>query len=114
MRLLLAITAALLISACAGTPRQPTPEEKAAADAIDKSGINPRRAKGPYRVVLVEGEKKYCRKELATGSHVNFRTICLSEQEYLTMQEEARKTVDEIQGAGSRQPSSIPDGLYKP
>lgn len=80
MRLLI-VAAALCVAACAGQPPQ-------------KQGLVPERIKGPYKVVM-RGEKKlYCTKELATGSHVNYRTICLTPEEYADIEAKSREWKD--------------------
>jgi hypothetical protein len=91
------LLAVLAMVGCAGAPpRQPTAQEKAEVDRIKNLKVAPERTKGPYRIVMKGGEKKYCTKELATGSHVNFRTICLTETEYLAMQDKAQQQMDDM------------------
>jgi hypothetical protein len=95
----LMLLAVLAMVGCAGEPpRQPNAAEKAEVERIKNAKVAPERAKGPYRVLVKGGEKHYCRKEKATGSHVNFRTICLTEKDYLAMQDQAQSQMDEIRG----------------
>lgn len=96
----LMLLAVLAMVGCAGTPpRQPNEAEKAEVERIKNAKVVPERTKGPYRVLMMNGEKHYCQKEKATGSHVNFRTICLTEKEYQIMQDKAQEQVNEIRSA---------------
>ena len=100
MRHLILIAVLCCAAGCAGTPTN-TPadgtataasqaaKEKAAQDT-KVAKLIPERIKGPFKVIM-RGEKKlYCTKELATGSHVNFRTICLTPEEYADLEARAR------------------------
>ena len=89
------ITAVVLcVAGCAGQPTQ-------------KQGMIPERTKGPYKVVM-RGEKKlYCTKELSTGSHVNYRTICLTPEEYAEIERKSREWVD-VMNSGVNPPSGPP------
>jgi len=96
--MLLAVLAPLVVLAgCAGAPqRQPNAAEKAEVERIANMKSPPERAKGAYRVVMKGGQKHYCQKEVATGSHVNYRTICLTEQDYLAMQDKAQEQMNDM------------------
>jgi hypothetical protein len=103
MRILI-LTAALCIAGCAGQPPTKLAAAGPAADAAaapakpQKSKVVPERVKGPYKVVM-RGEKKlYCTKEVATGSHVNYRTICLTPEEYADLEASSREWKDGMQG----------------
>jgi hypothetical protein len=85
----LIFVAVLCAAGCAGQPRTVAPAiadtaapSGEAAKPVAKRKMVPERVKGAYRMVEKNGEKRYCRKELATGSHVNYRTICLTTEEY--------------------------------
>jgi hypothetical protein len=106
----LMLLAVLAMVGCAGTPpRQPNEAEKAEVERIKNAKVVPERTKGPYRVLIKNGEKHYCQKELSTGSHVNYRTICLTEKDYLAMQEKARDQMDELRSAPVPSFSGAPD-----
>ena len=101
----LMMLAVLAVVGCAGAPpREPNAAEKAEVERIANLKSPPERAKGAYRVVMKDGEKHYCQKEVATGSHVNYRTICLTEKDYITMQDKAQQQMDEMR----RMPSPDP------
>jgi len=106
MRMLI-VTALVCVAGCAGQPPA-QPSDTAATTASATSGqarsqpkkekkIIPERIKGPYKVVMRGDEKLYCTKELATGSHVNHRTICLTPEEYLAIEQGAKDWKDSMQ-----------------
>jgi hypothetical protein len=104
MRILLAI-ATLCIAGCAGQPPTRVASAEPIADAAGAAAARPakkkvvaERIKGPYKVVMRGDEKLYCTKELATGSHVNYRTICLTPEEYADLEASARQWKDGMQG----------------
>ena len=93
MRYLVLVAACCTVVGCAGKPPQRTAEESEKTIAA----LVPERVKGPFKVVMRGDEKLYCTKELATGSHVNFRTICLTNEEYDDLEARARSLRDGIQ-----------------
>jgi len=97
MRFLILI-AALCAAGCAGQPAaKPVAAEATGSAATAKPAqakIIPERIKGAYKVVMRGDKKLYCSKEKATGSHVNFRTVCLTPEEYLAREEGAREWKD--------------------
>ena len=94
MRMLI-VAAVLCVAGCAGQPPA-------------KQGLIPERTKGPYKVVMRGDKKVYCTKELATGSHVNYRTICLTPEEYAEIERQSREWKD-VMNSGIN-PSSGPGG----
>jgi hypothetical protein len=96
MRLLTFAAAVLCVAGCAGQP------------PAAKQAMAPERIKGPYKVVMRGDKKLYCSKELATGSHVNYRTICLTPEEYAEIERQSREWKD-VMNSGIN-PSSGPGG----
>lgn len=98
MRLMVSVVVACL-AGCAGTPStspasfnatSQVADADAGADAASSPKIIPERIKGAYKVIEHDGVRKYCTRELATGSRVNYRTICLSQAEYDKLETESR------------------------
>ena len=116
MRILILLVA-LAAAGCATDPTSTTAKDVEPAKAASakpapaaKSKVVPERIKGAYRVLIKDGEKRYCRKELATGSHVNFRTICLTEAEYQDMQDRDQQALRDAT-RGPTNPGSVPMGM---
>src|SRR5512138_2238690 len=88
MRLLLAITITVIVTACTAPP----PPRKAAPppESIKVSEVNPDLLKKGYKVVKRDGKIGYCRAEQITGSQFK-KTICLSEDQ---IREQARRTTE--------------------
>jgi hypothetical protein len=100
------LIAALCIAGCAGQPPTKTAAAESAKPAADAAGaaakpqkkkVIPERVQGPYKVVMRGDKKLYCTKEVATGSHVNYRTICLTPEEYADLEASSREWKDEMQ-----------------
>lgn len=49
-----------------------------------------------YTVTNEEGQKLYCRRDLITGSRVQFRTVCLTEREFAELQQRTRQNVQSM------------------
>jgi hypothetical protein len=120
MRYLVLIATLGIIAGCASKPTAPAAgaAEGTTAAATDtakpaakpaKPAFIPERIKGPYKVVMKGDQKLYCTKELATGSKVNFRTICMTPEEYAAIEQNAREWRD-IMGSAPNYPSA-PRGL---
>jgi len=67
---------------------------------LDKSNMAEAQAAG-YKIVDKNGTKLYCRKELETGSHVRYRTSCLTQEEWAELAQTSR---DNVQGMARRIP----------
>ena len=98
MRFPTLIAAAMCAAGCAGQPAakpvSAEPTGGAAAARPAQAKVIPERIKGAYKVVMRGDKKLYCSKEKATGSHVNFRTVCLTPEEYLAIEQDARSWKD--------------------
>ena len=109
MRMLIGCVLAALTIGCASTESaRPTPpvaksaavqpemkpvtQEETRQVKLDKSNIAEAQAAG-YKIVDKEGKRLLCRKELQTGSHVQYKTSCLTEQEWFVLEQSSRETV---------------------
>jgi hypothetical protein len=99
MRLLI-VAAVLCVAGCAGQPAA-------------KQGVIPERSKGPYKVVMRGDKKLYCTRELSTGSHVNYRTICLTPEEYAEMERRSKEMVDAL-SSGPKPPGGPSTSITGP
>lgn len=112
---LLAGTLLVVLAGCAGTapkketaaaapaaPAAPAATQQANANGatesrvkLDASNIAEAQAAG-YKIVTKNGEKLYCRKDFATGSHLSTKTTCLTEAERQKEYEAARTAMDDM------------------
>ena len=91
-RLVLVFLMAATLAACATKPAaSPVTRDV----PLDASNIAEAQAAG-YKIVNENGKQLYCRKELETGSHVRYRTSCLTEAEWKQMAESGRATVQDM------------------
>jgi len=95
MRLIQQVAVSVLALVCisceSAPPAKPVPRQV----QLDASNIAEAQVAG-YKVIDDHGNKLYCRKELETGSHVRFRTSCLTAQEWLELSERSRQSVQEM------------------
>lgn len=75
-----------------GCASKPAEEPVSRRVKVDASNVAEAQAAG-YRIVNQGGRTLYCRKELATGSHMKYRTSCLTAAEWTQMQESTRSFV---------------------
>lgn len=118
MRLLVLFTV-LCATGCAsqpsGTPASTvSPASNAATPAeagrpAKTTKLIPERIKGPYKVVEKDGKRLYCTRERTTGSHVNFRNICLTPEEYADIEAKSREWKDAL-SSGPIPPNGISGG----
>jgi hypothetical protein len=87
-----ALAASVLLVGCASQPAEPPATRQV---KVDGSNVAEAQAAG-YKIVNEKGKTLYCRKELQTGSHVRYRTSCLTEQEWKQMAESARASVQDM------------------
>jgi hypothetical protein len=52
-----------------------------------------------YTQVMVDGQQRYCRDDLATGSHTARIPVCLTKAQLLAEQARAQQFIEEIQRA---------------
>jgi len=67
-----------VVAGCAATPAPNPPETHRVK--IDASNIVAVQYAG-YKLVTKDGEPLYCRTDTVTGSHIQTRTVCLTERE---------------------------------
>src|SRR5262245_20743130 len=83
------VLAACVLAACDSKP----PVTKQVP--VDASNVAEAQAAG-YKIVNQNGKTLYCRKEQETGSHVRFRTSCLTQEEWKQAAESGRATVQDM------------------
>jgi len=87
------VLAACVLAACASKPAAEPPTTKQVK--VDGSNVAEAQAAG-YKIVNENGKTLFCRKELETGSHVRYRTSCLTEAEWKQMAESAKASVQDM------------------
>jgi hypothetical protein len=71
----------VLLGGCAGQPQAAsTPPAQPHKVKVDASNVVAVQHAG-YKLVDKNGQQLYCRTEVVTGSRINSRTTCLTEQE---------------------------------
>jgi hypothetical protein len=101
MRLSLWTLVPLLAATGCATTQSPSPPPAAHQVPVDaKNVVDVQRA--GYKVVNRDGEKLYCRRELATGSHLNYQTTCLTEQQLTEQNGDAQQQMERIQQQSSQ------------
>jgi hypothetical protein len=83
------VLAACLLVGCASKP----PVTKQVP--VNASNVAEAQAAG-YKIVNENGKVLNCRKEQQTGSHVRFRTSCLTQEEWKQAAESGRATVQDM------------------
>jgi hypothetical protein len=100
--------AAIALAGCAGTKTQQPPVEH--QEKLDATNIVEAQKAG-YKLVDENGNKRYCRRELNTGSHVRYTTTCLTEDEMVAMLEASRQSVETMRRTQPpKQERAIPFG----
>lgn len=97
--------AAVLLSACAGTPPA-TPASPADAQAVatdsgatgaSAAAISRRSRIDDYRLVTRGGKELYCKTNVTTGTRVNAKETCYTEAELDKMRDEAQDYLRDVQ-----------------
>ncbi len=86
------LAASVLLGCAAQKPAAPPVTKQVKVDA---SNVAEAQAAG-YKIVNEHGTTLYCSKELQTGSHVRYRTQCLTEKEWEQARESARASVQDM------------------
>lgn len=63
-----------------------------------------------YRIVDKNGETVYCHDSVATGSHLNKRTICLTEKQWETVSTNSARAMERMQNTRNGCPGRAPCG----
>jgi hypothetical protein len=87
------VLAASVLLGCASPKSAEPPVTKQVK--IDATNIADAQAAG-YKVVDEGGKTLLCRKELLTGSHVRYKTSCLTEQEWEQLRDSQRDSVQNM------------------
>jgi hypothetical protein len=85
------VLAASLLMGCASKPTEPVTRQV----KVDSSNVAEAQAAG-YKIVNENGKTLYCRKDQVTGSHVRYRTSCLTQEEWKQAAESARASVQDM------------------
>jgi hypothetical protein len=91
-RSFLAFIVAATLAACAA---HPAAEQVTREVPLDASNIAEAQAAG-YKIVNEKGKTLLCRKEPKTGSHVQFRTTCMTPEEWSQLARDNRANVDRM------------------
>lgn len=86
---------AALVVGCTSSKQSKSEPPVAKQVKIDSTNIAEAQAAG-YKIIDENGKKLYCRKELQTGSHVRYKTSCLTETEWAQLAETQRESVQNI------------------
>ncbi len=88
------VLAVSILVGCASAP-QPTAPPVTKQVKIDGTNVAEAQAAG-YKVVNEKGKTLLCRKEPVTGSHVRFKTSCLTAQEWEQLSKDNRESVQNM------------------
>ncbi len=112
------LAGAATLVACA-TPA-PAPERLAPAAAVAPNVIAPPTAAtgspekipfGYQRVVLSNGEERFCRNDLTTGSRTERTKVCLTAAQLKASQDNSQDFINSVQAHGGQStPSTTPGG----
>jgi hypothetical protein len=86
------VLAASVLLGCASQPAEPPVTKQV---KVDGSNVAAAQAAG-YKIVNEKGKILYCRKEQETGSHVRYRTSCLTQEEWKQAAESSRAAVQDM------------------
>ena len=83
--------AVIALTGCAAqAPKEPPAVRQ---EKLDASNIVEAQKAG-YKIVDENGKKRYCKRDLNTGSHVRYTTTCLTEEEWQAMIDASRRSVE--------------------
>lgn len=85
----------VIVAACAG---QPTANPVAGAPGpprVEASKVADMQRAG-YKIKNRNGQKLYCSKDLETGSHLQTTTACLTEEQWMRVNQKSQSTIDAI------------------
>jgi hypothetical protein len=87
---------ATLASACTSAPAR----QGAAAPVVATTSAQPtKRLMNGFTLVMKNGTATYCRQDLKTGSHIIVQQRCLSQREYDSLEDDARRDMDRVRSA---------------
>jgi hypothetical protein len=92
---LLVLAVAVVCVAAAGCANQPAQPRATRQVPIDSSNVAEVQRAG-YKIVNKDGQKLYCRTDPITGSRIQTRTQCLTEQELYDQMEQTKESMTSI------------------
>ena len=111
------IVLAMLASACSSSPPRQGATAPAAAQAQPASTVATpasarpvaattaaqpaKRLMNGFTMVMKNGVASYCRQDLKTGSHIVVQQRCLSQREYDSLEDDARRDMDRVRNTMS-------------
>jgi hypothetical protein len=99
MRSILCALALLAGVGCTTTaPQSPPVPHQVPVDA--KNVVDVQRA--GYKIVNKDGQTLYCRRELATGTHINNQTTCLTAEQLAQQMSDAQQGLERVQQQSSQ------------
>jgi hypothetical protein len=98
MRISLRLLTLLSLAGCAAAPTSPPATQQVPVTGANVVDVQ----RAGYKVVNKDGEKLYCRRDLATGSHINYQTTCLTEQQLTESMNEQQQGLERVQQQSSQ------------
>ncbi len=100
---LLAMTTSMLVACAANPPAAPTPttHETAAAAASAAPPKSDFKIPAGYRQAMINGQERFCRKSVVTGSRVSNGEVCLTAAQLQAQQEQSESALQGMQRAGA-------------
>ena len=103
------LVTAAACAACA-TREPPTlpshPEAQATASELGALVKKPGDNYPGYQRIVVDGQERYCRNDLATGSHTERKAVCLTEAQVKAEQLRAQEFLHEVERTAATMPQS--------
>jgi hypothetical protein len=99
MRQNLSAVLLLAVAGCATSASQSPPvPHQVPVDA--KNVVDVQRA--GYKIVNRDGQTLYCRRDVATGTHINNQTTCLTEQQLAEQMSDSQQGLERVQQQSSQ------------
>jgi hypothetical protein len=105
--ILLVVAGACTACATQEPPTLPShPEGQAVAPQIGALEKKPGDNYPGYQRIVVNGQERYCRNDMATGSHTERKAICLTQAQVKAEQLRAQEFMLEVQRTAAAMPQS--------
>jgi hypothetical protein len=85
----------VIVAACAGQPTANPVAGTPGPPRVEASKVANMQRSG-YTVKNKNGEKLYCSKDFDTGSHLQSSTACLTEEQWMRVNQKSQSTLDAI------------------
>jgi hypothetical protein len=59
-----------------------------------------------YRRIVVNGQERYCRNDLYTGSHAERNPVCLTQAQWQSQQDHARQYIEDVERLDAQLPAN--------